>query len=180
MNLTNEKLPEDNIYGELNRLVDNDVIDFDVVKGTEPLFEADHYGLKLIAKEILEKKGFVVHAPKTEIFGLYDVIAEKGDHKINVEVGITPIRRIWANLNNFNEVWEIPYDFGKPYTVFMYKRGKNYWRYRDFIEGNTDIMIKCPRCGAPTFLTANFCGQCGESLEACLKKYCKTCGRLLP
>lgn len=102
MNLTNEALPSDSIYGELNRLVENDVIDFDVVRGTEPLFDVDHYDLKLIAKEILEKKGFVVDAPRTELLGRYDVIAEKGDYKINVEVGVTPIKRIWANLNNFN------------------------------------------------------------------------------
>ncbi len=179
MKMTNTPLPCDSIYGEMARFVENDIVDFDVIKGTKIILECDHYDLKLIAKELLEKRGFVVDAPKGELEGMFDVIAKKGEYEVNVEVGNTPVGRIWANLNRFNEVWWIPYDTGK-YSVFIFKRGKNYLHYWNFVDGYSDIMVICPKCGVPSFHTANFCNHCGANLQPILAKYCKTCGRLLP
>lgn len=180
MKLAKTPLPCDTIYGELERFVENDIIDFDAIIGDEKLYEIDHYLLKLKAKQILEVRGFEVDAPRSEIFGCYDVIAKKGDYQINAECGVTPVARIWNNLSRFNEVWYIPYDWGSPLQVYIFKRGKNYWHYRDFIEGHTDIMVKCPKCNSPNFYESKICNQCGHNLERNLPKYCRTCGRKLP
>jgi len=90
MKLAKIPLPCDIIYGELERFAENDIIDFDAIIVYEKLYEIDHYLLKLKAKQILENRGFEVDAPRSEIFGCYDVIAKKGDYQINVECGVTP------------------------------------------------------------------------------------------
>lgn len=162
---------------QFERLIDTDVVDFDVMIIERDVSRLSHYELKQIAKPILEERGFNVLAPKGEIHAMYDVIARKGDIEINVEVGITPICRIYGNLQKFDEVWWIPYQDELCY-IYIFKRGKYFWDERKMLM--SEIMIKCPKCNARNFHEANFCGMCGNPLPSDLPKYCKTCGQKIP
>jgi hypothetical protein len=179
MRLTKEALPYDTIYREFAKLVDNDIVDYDILQTGLTHEGFNHYKLKLIAQKILEERGFTVDAPREELMGRFDVIAQKGEIRINVEVGITPLVRIWDNLCDFDEIWHIPYDQGNPCVIYIFKRGKHYWHYQDFITGTTDLMVKCPKCSKPNFLQSNCCGYCGHNLESSLV-LCRTCGQPLP
>ena len=163
----------------LKELVNHSIITLDVLilEGTRQE-QTSHYELKLVMKGVLEEKGFKVTAPQHELLGRLDLIAQKDDYMINGEVGMTPDSRVWENLYKFNEIWVLPYDFGQPHRIEIYRRGSNFWNYKDFLQQNNDLMKRCPKCGKPNFFSATRCMECGDNLEKeCL--LCSKCGKPL-
>jgi len=162
-------------------MIRTDMLDFDAVVVEKDVSTFSHFDLKQLAKQILEERGFKVKigGVRGELYGRFDVLAEKENVEVNVECGETPLRRIFHNLKVFDEVWHIPYQ-EKTCYVYIYKKGKHFWDLRKLED--SDIMVKCLQCNKPNlpFPYSRFCGNCGNPLSANLPIYCTTCGQKLP